>query len=338
MGVTIKEVAREAGVSTASVSRVLNSFPSVSPEVRERVDRAMKKLRFVPDRKAKSLATGKTSQVVFLTTYEPLFDDPHKFAILSGIERSLARYKYNLLFLQINRGDLTPLWKMASQKQVDGLVVHGIEIDLSLIKLIEEFALPTLLIGEPKEKTTLSWIDNNNEVAGEVAANCLLKHGCRKFLFVGGREEDNISTSRYKGIVRAVAKKGIGSDEVEFISVAPVPLQAEKAVKALLSAKAGSFDCIVAANNLLALGVLRALQDLKIKVPSQMKVITFDDYPFANYTKPRLSSISIDVHSLGLSAGQAIVDQMRNPERVSQTYIAFPRLNERASTRYDNEP
>ena len=188
MSSTIKDVAKEAGVSTASVSRVVNSFPSVSPEVREKVERAMKKLRFVPDRKAKSLATGKTGSVVFLTSYETLFEDPHKFAILSGIEHSLARYKYRVYFLQVERGDLAPLRKMASQKEMDGLVVHGIEITPSLLDIVHEFAIPTLLIGEPKEKCSLSWIDNNNEVCGEVAANCLLSHGRTHFLFVGGEE------------------------------------------------------------------------------------------------------------------------------------------------------
>ncbi len=333
MSSTIKDVAKEAGVSTASVSRVVNSFPSVSPEVREKVERAMKKLRFVPDRKAKSLATGKTGSVVFLTSYETLFEDPHKFAILSGIEHSLARYKYRVYFLQVERGDLAPLRKMASQKEMDGLVVHGIEITASLLDIVHEFAIPTLLIGEPKEKCSLSWIDNNNEVCGEVAANCLLSHGRTHFLFVGGEEADNISLSRLHGVKRALAKKGIELEERRILSLEPVAIQAEKAVRTALSSF--EIDAVVAANNFLALGALRALQDAKKKVPSEVSIITFDDYPLALYTKPKLSSVSIDVHSLGLSAGRAIVEQMRHPEQVSETYIAFPRLNERSSTRYD---
>ena len=235
MSSTIKDVAKEAGVSTASVSRVVNSFPSVSPEVREKVERAMKKLRFVPDRKAKSLATGKTGSVVFLTSYETLFEDPHKFAILSGIEHSLARYKYRVYFLQVERGDLAPLRKMASQKEMDGLVVHGIEITPSLLDIVHEFAIPTLLIGEPKEKCSLSWIDNNNEVCGEVAANCLLSHGRTHFLFVGGEEADNISLSRLHGVKRALAKKGIELEERRILSLEPVAIQAEKAVRTALS-------------------------------------------------------------------------------------------------------
>lgn len=333
MSATINDVAKEAGVSTASVSRVVNSFPSVSPEVREKVERAMKKLRFVPDRKAKSLATGKTSSVVFLTSYETLFEDPHKFAILSGIEHSLMLYKYRVYFLQVERGDLTPLRKMASQKEMDGLVVHGIEVSDELLGIVREYALPTLLIGEPKEKCSLSWIDNNNEVCGEVAANCLLSHGRRSFLFVGGEAADNISCSRLLGVRRVLEKKGIGLPEGDILSLEPVAIQAEKAVRKALSQR--KYDAIVAANNFLALGALRAVQDAKMKVPSEISIITFDDYPLALYTKPKLSSVSIDVHSLGLSAGRAIVEQIRHPEQVVETYIAFPRLNERASTRYD---
>lgn len=335
MSITIKDVAIEAGVSTATVSRVLNSFPSVSPEAREKVEKAMRKLRFAPDKKAKSLATGKTSNIVFLTSYVNLFEDPHKFAILSGIERSLRMYKYSLFFMQTEKGDISPLSKMVAQRDVDGLVIHGIEIEGDLLRLIEESRLPTIAIGKPAGGANVSWIDNNNEIAGEVAVGCLLSHERKKILYVGGKEADHISFSRLEGVRRGLGKVGLSLSEEAVIAIDPHPLQAEKSIRALYSSPGVAYDGIVVSNNALALGVLRGLSDAKRKVPSEVSVITFDDQPFANFTKPKLSSVSIDVHALGLSAGRLIVDQIRHPGQIQQTYIANPRLVERSSTRYD---
>ena len=335
MSVNIKDVANEAGVSVATVSRVMHGSHSISDETAKRVQKAIKHLAFVPNKRAQSLANQRSNLVVFATTAESAFVAPHKFEILSGLEKVFSRFSYGVIFFQIDKKDHSRLGSLCDNKLVDGLIIHGVEVDEKLENFIREKKTPTIIIGRPKRETSLSWIDNNNVVSGEVAATCLANKGHQRFLFLGGREEDNISESRLLGLKSVLSKKGLPFTDDDIIRIDSEPLKAEKAINSLIkNKKLRAYDALVIANNYLALGAVNALNEAKIKVPSSLSVITFDDYPFAVFTKPKLSSVSVDVYSLGLYAARMMLNQIKNPSIVSQQYITIPLLTERASSRY----
>lgn len=335
MSINIKDVAKEAGVSVATVSRVIHNSHSISEETTKRVQKTIKRLGFVPNKRAQSLATQRSNLVVFATTNESAFVSPHKFEILSGIEQILSRFSYSVIFTQVSQKDYAKLGSLCDNKLVDGLILHGVEIDDKLEKFIQEKRTPTIVIGRPKKETSISWIDNNNVVSGEVATTCLASKGHQRFLFLGGKKEDNISESRLQGLKNILLRKGLPFSDDDIIRIDSEPLKAEKAINSLIkNGRIHDYDAMVIANNYLALGAVNALNERKIKVPSAISLITFDDYPFAVFTKPKLSSVSVDVYSLGLYAARMMINQIKKSGTVSQQYITVPLLNERSSSRY----
>jgi len=335
MGVTITDVAKECGVSVATVSRVIHKNPSISDETSKRVEKAIKKLGFVPNKRAQSFATQRSNLIVFATTPQSAYASPHKFEILSGLEKILSHFSYSLIFSQIEKGDFSSVGALCDNKLVDALVIHGFDIDEKLESFIAKKKMPTVIIGRPTRPLSLSWIDNDNVVSGEVAASCLINKGRKSFLFIGGKEEDNISESRLQGLKNSMKKNGLPFGEEDIIRVESEPIKAEKALKAIIdNGRIKKYDAIVAANNYLALGAINALNEKGIHVPSAISLITFDDYPFATFTKPKLSSVSVDMYSLGLYTARMVLNQIKNPSIVAQQYITVPLLTERSSSRY----
>ena len=182
MAVTIKDVAKAAGVSTATVSKVMNGSYSISRETVDRVNRVMQELDYHPNLRARNFVKQSTKTIVFVTTLgkNAGFSNPHMFEIICGMEHMLSEKGYSLVVKHISVAQATEyVHRTAEAKSADGFVIHASVVSRELDELIFREEIPHLVIGNPNFNSHFCWIDIDNRLAGELAAKHLLERGCQ---------------------------------------------------------------------------------------------------------------------------------------------------------------
>ena len=331
---TIIDIAKYCNVSTATVSRVINSPGEVKEETRIKVEKAIERFKFVPNKKAQNLAKGKANVVAFVTSFEQdgAFKNPHKFEIMSGVQKVLESHGYLMLLLQVNN-NIKMVKLLYENKTVSGFIIHASSLSKELEEYILKNKVPHLVIGMFNKKCDLSWVDNNNYSCGKMAAEYLHKIKRENFIYVGGEESDNTNTFRRKGVLDYFQTKFLEVKNYKFINTHASINDGYKAIINLAKTSSlTNYNSIICANNHIAVGVLRALEDLKMKVPKEIALITFDDYPFATYTKIPLTSVSINMYQLGMNAANFLLEKIKEPNLEIRTYITLPKLIERESS------
>lgn len=339
MAVTIKDVAREAGVSTATVSKVMNGSYTISERTVKRVQDVMKALDYHPNARARSFARQSAKQIVFLTVMEKGigFQNPHMFEIVCGLENVLSRRGYTLAVKSLPPDQaVLYLEESFSSKEADGYVIHAAVISMQMDELIEKLSIPHVVIGTPSFESHFSWIDVDNRLAGEMAARHLFQKGYMNIAFIGGKETDRISSHRLEGVVNELKKHDIGLEN-EMIRQEGADSQSGYGMAGEILCQRVRPDAIVCANNYIAYGCLQMLQKESIRVPKDIGIITFDDFPFSQVLSPRLTVVNIDVYEIGTQVGRYITQKIKKKNLSIQSYITAPILIERESTKKEDD-
>ncbi len=334
MSITIKDVARTAGLSVSTVSKALNGAYDVSEETRSRVLKLARELDYHPNARAQNFARQSSQSVLFLTELhqEIGFSNPHLFEIIAGVEYTLRRKGYQLVVRGGSPAEACNAVRMASSQQLaDGVILHASIITPELDQLINQLSLPHIVIGYPSFPSQFSWIDSDNSLAGAMAARHLWETGYRNIAFIGGWEEDKISAHRLEGVQKELALHR---------SKIPTPLlcagdsvrETGYLMTRKLIGRKEMPDAIICANNYIAYGAYLALKDGGISIPEKMGLLTFDDVPFSRILTPRLTSVTIDVYDMGVQAAGHIIAMIRKPNLNVQTYSTLPHLIVREST------
>lgn len=335
MAVTIKDVAKKAGVSTATVSKILNNSPTISDATADRVKAIIKELDYHPNRRAQNFARQSTRTILFVAGFGKgdAFKNPHVFESMVGLQSTLMKKNYLLSIVSVTKENcMDILGGIISQKSVDGIVLHISVVTKALEKVIIKEQFPHIVIGCPEYRSKLCWIDNNNILSGEMAASYLLENGYKKIGFIGGLKNDIGSTNRLQGINNLLEQKKIEANQDFFILDQSSIENGTNMMKKLLSLETRP-DAVICANNYLALGALNELQSQSIDVPNDMGLITFDAYPFSKITNPKLTTIDIDVYDLGKQAGEIILRKIKKPNLYMQSYTTLANLIINGSTK-----
>ena len=187
MGVTIKDVAKAAGTSVSTVSKVINGHYSISEETADRVRKVIKELNYFPSASAQSIAKGATKIVTMLTSLTPntAFRNPHMFEIVAGLEETLRSRGYRL---HLRGVDATNAYDVAeeiiSRRSADALAIHVSVMTHPLSGLLTKLRFPHIVLGMPNFESQVCWIDNNNVYSGTIAASYLLSQGYHKIAFI----------------------------------------------------------------------------------------------------------------------------------------------------------
>jgi len=335
MAVTIKDVALKAGVSTTTVSKVINNIPTISEATSSRIRSVMKELDYHPNRRAQNFARQSSRTILYVSTLNKniAFNNPHMFETLVGLHNALAKKNYGLTITSVTKENcISLIEEIISQKIVDGIVFHVSVVSKELEKLILKEEMPHIILGCPEHKTKLSWIDNNNALSGEMAAKYILSLGYNRIAFIGGNKNDIGSTYRFEGVLHAITQANIYLNE-DYLLFGDSSIESGVArMKQLLALKVKP-DAVICANNYLALGALKALQESDLRVPEDVGLITFDSYPFATTTNPTLTTVDIDVYDLGKQAGESILQILKKPNLKIQSYRTLANLVYNHSTR-----
>lgn len=294
---TIRDVARRADVSVASVSRALNGHANVHPETRARVAAAAAALGYVPHAGARSLSLARTHSigVVLPDLYGEFFSE-----IVRGMDRETTARGYHLLLSNMHAdAELAALAMRSMRGRVDGLIVMAPQLDAAGLAAALPRDLPAVLInaaagtGRP-----LLRIDNATGIDAVVAH--LAATGRRAPVHLAGQEANIDGRERREAFAAAMARHLPGAP----VRVVEGDFSEEAGARAVAALRAAGdpFDAIVAANDMMALGALLALRDAGTDVPGEVAVTGFDDVPLARYLS--LTTVRIDLVELG---GRAVV-------------------------------
>lgn len=338
MGVTIKDVAREAGTSIATVSKVMHGSYSISKETIERVEQVMKELNYHPNQRARNFVSQSNKTIAFLTDIakDAGFQNPHMFEMMCGMEAMLSHKGYGFLVKGLKKNEVCDYVKEAFEtKYVDGFVIHASVISPELSDLVSKMNIPHLVIGVPDFENSFCWIDADNRHAGQVAAKHLLTVGYRTVGFIGGTDEDKISMHRLEGVM-SVLSEHEGVIPSNYVQYGNSDIDDGYAMTEQMLKGDNRPEAIICANNYLAYGCVKALHEKGMKIPDDIGIIAFDDHPFSQVLEPRLTVVNIDVYDMGQEAGSMIVQKIKKPNLHIQSYITYPKVIERDSTKKIN--
>lgn len=333
MSVTIKDVARIAGTSIATVSKVINNSPTISQKTIQRVNEAIKSLNYIPNTRARNLARKSTNNVAFVTKSkrDTAFLNPHLFEIMSGAQKTLAQKGFRMEFFGLKGPDLEIIKYIIDTKSVDGIILHASILTPEIAKYIVKSGFPHTVIGMPSFPSAVCWIDNDNELSGQLSARHLISLGKEKIAYIGGEKNDLISEIRLQGVLKELKEHILEMDNTYIIRTNSTHHDGYHATLKLLKLNPRP-DAIICANNMIDLGCINALKDQKVNLPDDLAVVTFDDYPYAIITNPPTTAINIDVYDLGQQAAKLLMEKIKKPSYQFQTYMTVPLLVTRQST------
>jgi len=322
--VTLAEIAEIAGVSPATVSRVLNGDERVAEHRVESVNRAVRELGYTPSRAARSLATGKTGLIAtIIDSNLEVFTDPFWGIVTTAISRTLQQSNLQALLMAtpLNKAD-NMLASSLSSQQVDGAIFFQLHDDSFVAELYKQ-GLPCVVVGTPKNATSIPFVDVDNAAGARMATEHLITRGAKNIATITGDMSLSAGKLRYEGYESAI--NGLGR-AVDTRLVAHGNFSHESGIEAMeeLLDSGVPFDAVFVANDLMALGAMSVLHDHEIKIPEQVAVIGFDDMFAAQLGRQKLSTIRQDIEGLGSTAASMMAEMVegrRPASRMLQTEL-----------------
>ncbi len=323
---TIRDVAQKAGVSPATVSKVLNNRPGISEKTRARVLEAARELGYIPDMAGRGLALRRTMNLGFVIHPRHSLG-PHAFysEVLMGADQEARKHGYHVLFAA--EGDLD-IPNMALENRVDGLILAGCDISRKAIVTLKLRGVPLVLVDNHVEKVESIVTDN---VGGAYEATThLIQLGHRRIAFICEWFEDLSFSERFEGYKKALADHGIPFDETLVAEGLPrQPRTGYVAAQRLLEKARPT--AILAANDLVAVEAMRVLREHSLRIPEDVAVVGFDDGEVARHTVPPLSSVRVFRKEMGALAVRRLLDILENPQQPPTHIRMFTELVVRES-------
>jgi len=307
---TISDVAKEAGVSISTVSRVLNGNVPVEPETAERVIASVKKLNYIPRAAARTLASKRTNTLGLL-----LYNIGGEFytPLLRGIEAECSQGGYDLLiqsthWIRPGAAARSPL----GEHNTDGLLVFIGALDAGELRRLNEIGFPLVLMHQaPPAGLDIPFITIENRLGAQKVIEHLIEaHGRQRIVFLRGPANNEDSQERERGYRQALKKHQISFDPALVLTGGFEPDQAYAAMKNLIQSGT-AFDAIFTGDDDNAVGVMQALRQAGKKIPQDVSVAGFDDSLFARILVPPLTTVHAPIEQVGRAATRQLIRLIR---------------------------
>jgi len=335
---TIRDVAARAGVNASTVSRVFSGKATISPKTRERVLAAAAALDFQPNAIARSLSVRRTETIAIVVPH--IFDGYFEDSFFPQIMRGLLTTAYAQGFRVLVSGSnshadvINQTFQILGSRQADGIVVLSNRLDVDTVGALRSQSTPFVLIGQPPVGyADISWVDADNAHWTGVAIDHFIASGHRRIAFVGGDPDVSVTRERLVGYRRAMQAAGLELDEtwIDFGYFAEAG--GYQAVERMLPLGETAPTAYYAANDLMAVGILRALRERGIAVPAEISVIGTNDSAEATHVQPALTTLCVPYAEMAAKAATILIEQILANEAAApiQSYVDC-QLIERASS------
>lgn len=326
---TIKAVAAEAGVSTATVSRVLTGANAVGKKVRERVARAIQKLDYHPNRLARELRVGKRKLIGVII---PDLQNPFLTGVVHGIESILYDAGYTLI---LGHSD-----GFADRESAHIAILRG-EGAAGLIfvpdngpganyESLPTWGIPVVAVDRIPRGIKVDLVSTDHREGARDAINHLISHGYKEIALINGPPGFSVTQERLAGYQAALAHAGINAPAAYTIHSDFRQAGGHTAMTQLLRLSKPP-RAVLVGNNLMTLGALQAIHERGVRIPEDIALIGFDDMPWASSLRPALTAVAQPVEELGRIAAETLLKRLTNPSQLVHQVILPPRLVLRAS-------
>ena len=314
MAKTISDIAKEAGVSISTVSRVMNNTKSVSEELKERVYKAIEKNNYTPNIHAQSLITKKTDIVGVIV---PDISNSVFGAITKGINSICSKQGYTLMVCEsggVFSRELK-LLDILEERQIDGVIFSGVDVNEEIVNIMKKKEYPIVMVTQEANvaETPIDTVTHNNVQAMYDMTRFCYEEGHRRIAYLGGPEYDFSSGQlRLQGYRKAMKELGLEIPN-SYIGEVEFSFQAGyEGMRIMYEESQELPTAIVTGGDLIAIGAIQFLNSRGVHVPEDISVIGFDDLEFATYVRPELTTVRIPYYEEGAMAAKLLVDRIEN--------------------------
>ncbi|KAB8143842.1 LacI family transcriptional regulator [Chloroflexia bacterium SDU3-3] len=323
---TIEEIATLAQVSRSTVSRVLNNHPNVRAAVRERVMQVIQEHNYAPRAAARSLASNRTHSIGVLVPSmmsEAVFHDPYLSVAMHGMITAASRRGYfvmiSMLTVDMQQGFYA---RVLRGRPFDGLIMIGNQIDEPMLPSLLRDQIPLVLCERHPYLRNLSWVDIQNQECAYIAVRHLLSLGHRRVATITGPLYTASGCDRRDGYKQALLEQAIPIDP-DLIVAGDYAQDKAAAAMQLLLALPQPPTAVFAANDMMALGAIRAIRAAGLRVPEDIAIVGFDDISAPVIADIGLTTIRQPVSEVGMAAANLLIDQLESQE-ISPAYRYLP--------------
>jgi DNA-binding LacI/PurR family transcriptional regulator len=321
---TLKEVAKRALVSTATVSKVLSNTPYVSDETRQRVLTAIDELGYVPNLAARALSKGRTYiiGVIFPYNYDHLFGDPLILTMIEGIEAVCTERQYNMLIStpRIPVKESEQYHRLVRSGYLDGVIAFETMPQEPVTTLLTSYGYPWIAIGYRSAMGHSSVIHPDDFIGAKAAAQHIIALGHRHIAIIGVEAASlTAAEQRIAGYRAAFDEAGLPFDKVPQVVGNFSVESGYQAAEALLrlTPRPTALLCL---NDRMAMGAMQRARSLNLNVPDDLSVVGFDDIPSALYSNPSLTTVRQPAHEIGVKAAEVIFDLIEGQKQPQRAY------------------
>ena len=326
----MKDVARLAGVSTSTVSHVINNNRFVSEQVRDRVEQAIRELNYAPSALARSLKIKQTRTIGMLLTAS---SNPFYSEVVRGVENSCYERGYSLILCN-TEGDeerMNRSLETLMQKRVDGLLMMCTETHLPSADILNRYpSVPMVMMDWAPFEGRGDIIQDNALLGGELATQYLIDRGYTRIACIAGPLDKTPARLRLDGFHQAMAASGLAVPP-GYVVDGDFEFQGGFNAMNQLLALDPPPQAVFTSNDAMAVGVYHALYQAGLRVPQDMAVMGYDNSELARYLTPPLSTIHQPKDELGELAIDTLIHRMSDPDASQQTLVLTPELVERGS-------
>lgn len=325
--VTIRDVARLAGVGIATASRALNNKEEVSPKTRKRVLDAAKKLGYIPNSLARGLISGRTKKIgIIITTIL----NPFYATVVSGIENVLSSQGYTLALYNSNEDPVKERESILTLRaqRVDGLILAPVEYQSKSVKYLLENQIPFVLVARNTIDKNTNYVICDDFKIGRIATEYLIKKGHKRILFINSWRSSS-ALLRLEGHKRALLNSGLKINPKLIYSLSP-NINLRDILDHVFSQKLKP-TAIFCFCDSIALEVIKILKDKKIKIPDDVAVMGCDNLDFTDLIDPPLTTVDISKYEMGIKSARILIEKLKEEKKEPIQVMLEPKLIIRAS-------
>ncbi|MDP5273039.1 LacI family DNA-binding transcriptional regulator [Chengkuizengella axinellae] len=321
---TIRDISKLAGVSVTTVSRALNHYDDVSPTTKQKIIEIAKEIGYVPNRSAQNLVKNQNNTLaIILSGLEKNGGkDNIIYRLLSGMYSYSESVNYEVVLYttsSAHQREKTYV-QFCREHNIGGAVLNGIRLDDPYFKELVNSDLPCVLIDIPAIGGNTSSISIHNKQAANDAVSYLIEQNHKHIGMINGHGEASVSLERYEGYVMALNKYKIEINEQYIVHADFQQNVAYEKTKQLLN-KCPEITALFCASDMMALGAMKAMKEMNLKIPDDISVIGFDDIPLAEFATPPLTTMEQDFYRMGEEAARQLLKMIKHEKTERNIFL-----------------
>lgn len=335
MIVTIKDVAKKANVAPSTVSRVIANSPRISEKTKKRVREVMEELGYYPNFQARSLAAKSTQAigVIMPNSAYHAFQNPFFPEVLRGISSNAHANRYGIYLSTGSTEDeiYNEVTSMVQGRRVDGVVLLYSRVNDKTMKFLQENNFPFTVVGRPDEnEARITYVDNDNIFTTKQVTKHLIDLGHTNIAFVGGSIDFVVTIDRLNGYKLALSEAGLPFNDNYIVHEEFIKDNGKEAITALMALPSPP-TALVTQDDLIAYEMISHLEEMNIRVPDDMSIVSFNNLMLSEHSKPPITSVDISTYQLGYEATNCLIEKIKNPDTLPRRITIPTKFIERKS-------